>query len=116
MIEELDEPMVQSLMVLKTELEPPEEFRADSARQGGRQSSHQNGPSISQNGTLAGATRVPLRNVGFKPLAPLAPIRTLQWSLCDVCQCDVSVVFYLGTAKLGLCCYARNLVQECRDG
>lgn len=108
--------MVQSLMVLKTELEPPEEFRADSARQGGRQRSHQNGSSVSRNGTLAGATRVPLRNVGREPLAPLAPIRTSQWSLCDVCRCDVSIVLCLGTARLGLCCYAQNLVRACRDG
>lgn len=61
--------------------------------------------------------RIRVRIVNFESaIPPLTPVRLWSSSLCDVCLCYVSVVFYSGTVKLGPCCYTQHLVRECRNG
>ena len=63
------------------------------------------------------ANRVPLRNIDNLGRSTIfAPLDTWRGFRCDLCRASVTVLWYLGTKKSGLCCYVNNLIREYRTG
>jgi len=63
------------------------------------------------------ANRVPLRNIDDLGQSTIfAPLDTWRGFRCELCRASVTVLWYLGTKKSGLCCYVNNLIREYRTG